>query len=65
MTPTEAVGVDEDSPAVSPDDDLRCVASLFLERSVTSLRCVDTEGRVVGIVTSDAVAARLSSEDKR
>ena len=65
MTLTEAVGLDEDAPAVSPDDDLRLVASLFLERSVTSLRCVDAEGRVVGIVTSDAVAARLSSDGKR
>src|SRR5947208_2552572 len=46
------------APAVAPDDDLRRVASLFLEHGAASLRCVDAAGSVVGIVTRDAVAAR-------
>ena len=49
------------TPTVSPTDDLRRVATLFLEQGVDVLRCVDADGRVVGIVTRDAVAARLAA----
>jgi osmoprotectant transport system ATP-binding protein len=49
------------APAVSPTDDLRRVATLFLEQGVDVLRCVDADGQVVGIVTRDAVAARLAA----
>jgi len=49
------------APAVSPTDDLRRVATLFLEQGVDVLRCVDADGHVVGIVTRDAVAARLAA----
>jgi osmoprotectant transport system ATP-binding protein len=64
MTAADApTGVD--GAAVSPDDDLRRVAALFLERGVLSLRCVDADGRVVGVVTREAVAARLAIEDVR
>jgi osmoprotectant transport system ATP-binding protein len=59
---TAAVMVDADAPAVAPDDDLRRVAALFLGHNAQALRCVDGEGRVVGIVTRDAVAARLADE---
>jgi len=48
--------------AVSPDDDLRRVATLFLEHGVGELACVDADGRVVGRVTREAVAARLALE---
>jgi osmoprotectant transport system ATP-binding protein len=51
------------APAVSPDDDLRRVAALFLEHNVESLRCVDAQGNLVGCVTRKAVAARLGRED--
>jgi osmoprotectant transport system ATP-binding protein len=51
------------TPAVSPDDDLRRVATLFLEHGVESLRCVDALGNLVGRVTREAVAARLGRED--
>jgi osmoprotectant transport system ATP-binding protein len=51
------------APTVSPDDDLRRVAALFLEHSVESLRCVDGLGNLVGWVTREAVAARLSRGD--
>jgi hypothetical protein len=44
---------------------LRRVAALFLERGAAALRCVDDTGRVIGIVTRDAVAARLAIEDSR
>jgi osmoprotectant transport system ATP-binding protein len=50
-----------DAPAVAPSDDLRRVATLFLERGVDVLRCVDGGGRLVGVVTRDAVAARLAA----
>jgi osmoprotectant transport system ATP-binding protein len=49
------------APTVSPTDDLRRVATLFLEQGVDVLRCVDADGHVVGIVTRDAVAARLAA----
>jgi osmoprotectant transport system ATP-binding protein len=50
-----------DAPAVAPGDDLRRVVTLFLERGVDVLRCVDAGGRLVGVVTRDAVAARLAA----
>jgi CBS-domain-containing membrane protein len=37
------------------------VATLFLEQGVDVLRCVDADGHFVGIVTRDAVAARLAA----
>jgi osmoprotectant transport system ATP-binding protein len=48
------------APTVSQDDDLRQVAALFLSQGANSLHCIDREGRVVGIVTREAVAARLA-----
>jgi osmoprotectant transport system ATP-binding protein len=53
---------ERNTPAVSPDDDLRRVAALFLEHGVESLRCVDALGNLVGRVTREAVAARLGRE---
>ena len=46
-------------PSVHPSDDLRRVATLFLEHGVDALPCIDETGRVVGSVTRHAVAARL------
>ncbi len=54
---THADGV----PTVQPHDDLRKVASLFLEHGVDVLACVDTDGRVVGRVSRAAVAGRLAT----
>jgi osmoprotectant transport system ATP-binding protein len=65
MTLTDSVAIDAAASGVSPDDDLRRVAALFLERGAESLRCVDAAGRVVGVVTRTAVAARLAIEDWR
>jgi osmoprotectant transport system ATP-binding protein len=48
-------------PSVGPNDDLRRVATLFLEQGVDVLRCVDVGGRVIGQVTRAAVAARLAA----
>ena len=42
-------------------DDLRRVATLFLEHGVESLVCVDDGGNVVGHISREAVAARLGS----
>jgi osmoprotectant transport system ATP-binding protein len=50
-------------PTVSADDDLRRVATLFLEHGVETIRCVDDTGRAVGVVSRAAVAARLGSEN--
>jgi osmoprotectant transport system ATP-binding protein len=55
MVPGSANG----APVVRAADDLRRVATLFLEHGVESLNCVDDAGRVVGRVTREAVAARL------
>jgi osmoprotectant transport system ATP-binding protein len=49
-------------PSVSADDDLRRVASLFLEHDVETIRCVDDTGRAIGHVSRATVAARLGSE---
>jgi osmoprotectant transport system ATP-binding protein len=65
MTPVDGAAVDANAAAVSPDDDLRRVATVFLERGVDSLRCLDAAGRVVGVVTRAAVAARLADGGKR
>ena len=60
MGPADASAA-PDAPAVAPGDDLRRVVTLFLERGVDALRCVDAGGRLVGVVTRDAVAARLAA----
>lgn len=65
MVRPSAIAFDITVPTVSAEDDLRGVAALFLERGTESLRCVDAAGRVVGVVTRHAVAARLASEDSR
>ena len=57
--------IDANLPAVSPDDDLRRVAALFLEHGVESLACVDAAGRALGVVTREAVARRLAVEDSQ
>jgi len=62
MTPIDGP-LDADLPAVSPDDDLRRVAALFLELDVERLRCIDAAGGVVGAVTRRSIAARLSIDD--
>jgi len=55
-------GADASGPSVSPDDDLRRVATLFLEHDVETILCVDGTGRAVGQVSRGAVAARLKTE---
>ena len=50
------------APVVRASDDLRRVATLFLEHGVESLTCVDEAGHAVGRVTRDAVAARLAGD---
>ena len=62
-TPAVAGDSSRSGAAVSPDDDLRRVAALFLEHDAESLRCVDVDGNVIGRVTREAVAARLTRED--
>ena len=47
-------------PRVRAGDDLRRVASLFLEHGVDALWCVDGEERIVGRLTRADVAARLA-----
>jgi osmoprotectant transport system ATP-binding protein len=49
-------------PSVSADDDLRRVATLFLEHGVETICCVDETGRAIGQISRAAVAARLASE---
>ena len=49
-------------PPVSADDDLRRVATLFLEHGVETIRCIDETGRTIGHVSRAAVAARLGAE---
>jgi osmoprotectant transport system ATP-binding protein len=65
MAPAVAGDSGRSGPAVSPDDDLRRVAALFLEHGAEWLYCVDAGGSVVGRVTREAVAARLTREDAR
>lgn len=57
--PVRASGSSE-VPVVQASDDLRRVATLFLEQAVDVVACVDAEHRVVGSVTREAVAARLA-----
>jgi osmoprotectant transport system ATP-binding protein len=52
-------GAGSGGPSVRVGDDLRRVATLFLEHGVSSLDCVDDSGRTVGRVTREAVANRL------
>ncbi len=52
--------VDAGAFAVRTSDDLRRVASLFLEHGVDTLACLDSDERVVGRITRVAVAARLA-----
>ena len=59
MTPVSPEETSSVGPSVSVDDDLRHVATLFLEHAGDSLRCVDREGRMVGRITREAVADRL------
>ena len=60
MTPVNGDATPASGPAVSPGDDLRRVATLFLEHGVETLPCVDAQRRCVGSVTREAVAARLA-----
>jgi osmoprotectant transport system ATP-binding protein len=48
-------------PTVAPDDDLRRVATLFLEHGLDELACIGADGTLVGHVTRAAVAARLAA----
>jgi osmoprotectant transport system ATP-binding protein len=50
-------------PTVSADEDLRRVATLFLEHGVDELACVGADGRIIGRVTRAAVAARLAGAE--
>jgi osmoprotectant transport system ATP-binding protein len=52
-------GAGSGGPSVRVGDDLRRVATLFLEHGVATLDCVDESGRTVGRVTREAVANRL------
>ena len=52
-----------DGATVHAGDDLRRVATLFLELDTDELACVDEGGAVVGVVTREAVAARLAGAD--
>ena len=53
-----------DAPTVRASEDLRRVATLFLEHGADSLACVGERGELVGYVTRAAVAARLASARK-
>jgi osmoprotectant transport system ATP-binding protein len=60
MSPASGAAPVDARCTVRADDDLRRVASLFLEQEVDALTCVDGERRPVGIITRAAVAARLA-----
>jgi osmoprotectant transport system ATP-binding protein len=60
-----AAGLDATGPCVSPGDDLRRVASLFLEHDAHTIACIDATGRTVGQVSRAAVAARLKVDVAR
>jgi osmoprotectant transport system ATP-binding protein len=62
MAAAADLGPKSSGASVSPDDDLRRVAALFLEHGVDELPCVDSGRRVVGRVTRAAVAERLARE---
>jgi len=57
-----ANGAADGAPSVRATDDLRRVATLFLEQGVESITCVDETGHVVGRVTRNAVASRLGQQ---
>jgi osmoprotectant transport system ATP-binding protein len=57
--------VDAGRLAVRASDDLRRVATLFLETGAETLPCVDGDGRVVGQITRATVAARLAGHSGR
>ncbi len=63
MTPVRAGDAPATGPVLTPDDDLRRAAALFLELGGDALCCVDAGGRVVGCVTRAAVAARLGRHE--
>jgi osmoprotectant transport system ATP-binding protein len=50
------------APTVNAEDDLRRVATLFLEHDVETIACVDRTGKSVGIISRATVAARLKPE---
>jgi osmoprotectant transport system ATP-binding protein len=50
-------------PTVNADEDLRRVATLFLEHGLDELACVGADGRIIGRVTRAAVAARLAQAE--
>jgi osmoprotectant transport system ATP-binding protein len=56
-----ADGEEANGPSVSADDDLRHVASLFLEHDIETIRCIDDTGRAIGHVSRAAVAERLGT----
>ena len=58
LPPDHAAGM---LPRVHVHEDLRRVASLFLEHGVDELACVDGEERLIGRLTRAAVAARLAA----
>jgi osmoprotectant transport system ATP-binding protein len=62
MAAAAGAAIGPDGPTVGPDDDLRRVASLFLEHGLDALPCVGADGRVVGRITRSAVAARLAMD---
>ena len=53
--------LDATAPTVRASEDLRRVATLFLEHGADSLACVDERGELVGYVTRAALAERLGS----
>jgi osmoprotectant transport system ATP-binding protein len=55
----DAHGHDVNAPTVRATDDLRRVATLFLEHGVESVVCVDAGGTAIGHISRAAVAARL------
>jgi len=57
--------VDGGTLAVRVSDDLRRVATLFLESGAETLPCVDGDGRVVGQITRATVASRLAGPHQR
>ena len=65
MTEPDNAPMDPAVPAVSPDDDLRGVAALFLEFDTDRLRCIDASGRIAGVVTRKSVASRLTIDESR
>jgi osmoprotectant transport system ATP-binding protein len=60
MTPANVPVEDGVTLSVRASDDLRRVATLFLESGAETLPCIDADGRVVGQITRSAVAARLA-----